>query len=293
MWQGETPFTVSGLPSAAVQIAVGRGSFALLDDGSIWAWASGDQSTPAQVDAYGAVPGRHLYSNVQGSEFVVHMGAAMSDGAATGENAAHETQLGAATVQVASSERPAEAGEGHTLVLEGEAGFFPASFSVLSGPCTISDSGRCVGRPGGYLPNEDCDIVVVGEGGTTSGCPVFDLNDNNCQHYCPGDYITLGDTPTSVTQGNGNEQPFVGTVYTNGGGPCSGPGGGGCDVGHLCPAGVTLATDDHVRFHSDSGVQGSRGLLSSSHSESACAERGDCGLPWSSNGLGGGWQICF
>ena len=44
------------------------------------------------------------------------------------------------------------------------------------------------------------DIVVVGAGGTISSCPVFDLNDNNCQHYCPGDYITLGDTPTSVTQ---------------------------------------------------------------------------------------------
>ena len=122
MRKGETPFTVSGLPSAAVQIAVGRGSFALLDDGSIWAWVSGDQSSPAQVDAYGSVPGRHLYSNVQGSEFVVHMGTAISNGAATGANSAHETQLRGATVQVASSERPSDAGEGHTLVLEGEAG---------------------------------------------------------------------------------------------------------------------------------------------------------------------------
>eukprot|EP01050_Picozoa_sp_SAG11_P036343 SAG11_NODE_13780_length_640_cov_0.658041_2_plen_151_part_01 len=36
-------------------------------------------------------------------------------------------------------------------------------FEVVSGPCTLNHAGRCVGRwPGGYLPNEDCEIIPAG-----------------------------------------------------------------------------------------------------------------------------------
>ena len=38
-------------------------------------------------------------------------------------------------------------------------------FAVTSGPCTVSDGGRCVGRPEGYGPDEDCAITVGGGGG--------------------------------------------------------------------------------------------------------------------------------
>eukprot|EP01052_Picozoa_sp_SAG31_P056372 SAG31_NODE_16107_length_722_cov_1.654896_1_plen_209_part_10 len=39
-------------------------------------------------------------------------------------------------------------------------------FEIRSGPCTVAETaGRCVGRwPGGYLPNESCEITVAGPG---------------------------------------------------------------------------------------------------------------------------------
>ena len=46
----------------------------------------------------------------------------------------------------------------------------PPVFTVLGGPCTVSDAGRCVGMPDGYGvgkaargDSEDCQIVVDGE----------------------------------------------------------------------------------------------------------------------------------
>ena len=63
-----TPTTVSALPSAAVQVAAGAyGSYAMLVDGSIWAWGTnnvgqlGDGTTtymyrlsPVRIEGYGA-----------------------------------------------------------------------------------------------------------------------------------------------------------------------------------------------------------------------------------------------
>ena len=66
---------------------------------------------------------------------------------------------------------------------EGEANVFDVSnggqmpfFLVLSGPCTMAEDGRCVGRwPSGYFADEDCIIAVAGAGvGLLGGCP--DLN---------------------------------------------------------------------------------------------------------------------
>jgi hypothetical protein len=46
------------------------------------------------------------------------------------------------------------------------------TFIVVSGPCTLAEGGRCVGRwPGGYLPNEDCQIMVAREG-QLGACPM-------------------------------------------------------------------------------------------------------------------------
>jgi hypothetical protein len=47
-------------------------------------------------------------------------------------------------------------------------------FLVLSGPCTVSESGRCVGRARGYTPDEACAIVVGGGLGVLEPCGVFD-----------------------------------------------------------------------------------------------------------------------
>jgi hypothetical protein len=46
-------------------------------------------------------------------------------------------------------------------------------FLVLSGPCELSEGGRCVGRPGRYDPDERCVILVGGSGGVLGPCTVF------------------------------------------------------------------------------------------------------------------------
>eukprot|EP01051_Picozoa_sp_SAG22_P016746 SAG22_NODE_2431_length_2580_cov_1.862555_3_plen_212_part_00 len=67
-------------------------------------------------------------------------------------------------------------------------GTLPPFFNVLSGPCTVAvvDRHFCVGRwPGGYLPNEDCEIAVAWADGPIGLCPVFDT--------AYGDSLTLHD----------------------------------------------------------------------------------------------------
>ena len=56
---------------------------------------------------------------------------------------------------------------------EGSLAFEGPVFSVTSGPCTVSEVGRCVGRPQGYGPSEECTITVRG-GGVLAACAVFD-----------------------------------------------------------------------------------------------------------------------
>jgi hypothetical protein len=71
----------------------------------------------------------------------------------------------------------------------------PGIFAVVSGPCVVSEGGHCVGRPGGDLPSEACEITVGGGGGVLGPCGVFDafgadfvlLPDGSSHHYsdCP------------------------------------------------------------------------------------------------------------
>eukprot|EP01046_Picozoa_sp_COSAG06_P020093 COSAG06_NODE_1457_length_9417_cov_58.780425_4_plen_316_part_00 len=93
------------------------------------------------------------------------------------------------------------------------------TFVVLSGPCAVSEGGRCVGRPGGYLPSEACEIAVGGGGGVLGACGVFDT--------FRGDYVTLPD----------------------------GSSHGGSD----CPAGAVLAAGGSVGWASDGSNQGNNG----------------------------------
>eukprot|EP01050_Picozoa_sp_SAG11_P022171 SAG11_NODE_4121_length_2055_cov_3.667178_1_plen_131_part_00 len=117
-------------------------------------------------------------------------------------------------------------------------------FTVLSGPCTLAAEGRCVGRwPGGYLPNENCDILVVG-GGVLGPCPVFTLSMGDIQGY--HDIVTTPDGVEHVSQ--------------------------------WCPAGTVLGPG-HVTWQSNDHDQGS-------------PVPGADGT-FSSDGAGGGWQICF
>ena len=92
------------------------------------------------------------------------------------------------------------------------------TFVVVSGPCTLAEGGKCVGRwPGGYLPNEQCEITTAGAGGGVLGpCPAFDTQG--------GDYLTLPD--------------------------------GTQKYGSICPVGTFIAPGVNLTWHSDSSAQG-------------------------------------
>eukprot|EP01046_Picozoa_sp_COSAG06_P004741 COSAG06_NODE_203_length_20332_cov_14.679978_9_plen_222_part_00 len=123
-------------------------------------------------------------------------------------------------------------------------------FTVSSGPCVVSEGGRCVGRPGGYLPSEACEIAVSGAGGVLGACGVFDT-----EACC--DVVTLPD--------------------------------GSSHYGSHCPAGAVLAAGGSVGWTSDTASQGNHG----GGYDNGCDAKGLCGLAYTPNGLGGGWQICF
>eukprot|EP01052_Picozoa_sp_SAG31_P003088 SAG31_NODE_115_length_24128_cov_47.693912_11_plen_1303_part_00 len=133
--------------------------------------------------------------------------------------------------------------------------FVPAVFFVvLSGPCTVDEGGRCVGRwPGGYGPDEDCEIVVAG-GGVLGDCPVFDTEGGL-------DYLTL---PSGRYRLHNSQY-----------------------AGDECPARQELAAGQILAWHSNSDNQGG----SPGYNQHGWLNGN--GLPHSVHGLGGGWQVCF
>ena len=136
-----TPATVSALPSAAVQIAAGGwSSYAMLVDGSVWAWGYnawgqlGDGTTtnrlsPVRIEGYGADTAMRLPpGGAYGTMFVV-----APDGTAMGSGENNNGQLGNGESGSGTNVRTAGAipelgggiveiarGGGHTLVLKGE-----------------------------------------------------------------------------------------------------------------------------------------------------------------------------
>eukprot|EP01045_Picozoa_sp_COSAG04_P037768 COSAG04_NODE_9813_length_830_cov_1.240766_1_plen_187_part_00 len=56
-----------------------------------------------------------------------------------------------------------------------------------------------------------------------------------------------------------------------------------------CPVGAALAVGDALSWTSDGAYQGSVAGLP----DNGCAAKSTCGLPYSNQGLGGGWQLCF
>ena len=123
-----TPATVSALPSAAVQIAAGdRSSYAMLVDGSVWAWGynvwgqlgdgtSTNRLSPVRIEGYGADTAMRLPpggATARDMFVVAADGTAMGSGSGYGSTAGAVPQLGGGIVQIAR-------GEQHTLVLKGE-----------------------------------------------------------------------------------------------------------------------------------------------------------------------------
>jgi hypothetical protein len=152
-------------------------------------------------------------------------------------------------------------------------------FTVLSGPCSISSDGRCVGRPDGYRSSESCEISA-GAGGPLT-CPLFDTEQGGGSNSAYGnDYVTLdawGPPSTVAASLDGGHH----SRWFNPDRPCSQT---GClDVLSTsgCPEGVLLAPGATVGWTSSYAGQGG----------------GHGGLPATSNGndddVGGGWLICF
>ena len=57
---------------------------------------------------------------------------------------------------------------------------------------------------------------------------------------------------------------------------------------------TVLLSGDALGWASDGGGQGSVGAPSYSYIHpNGCAAKGTCGAPYSYDGLGGGWQLCF
>jgi hypothetical protein len=134
--------------------------------------------------------------------------------------------------------------------------FCPATFIVLSGPCTLAEGGRCVGRwPGGYLPDEDCEIAVAGGGGVLGPCPVFDTDGS--------DKLTL---PDGVNYDGSNCPAGGENSNANGNWP-------------------VLTTGQTLHWHSNADTQGHGQAPVRGSNEQT--QRGINMQP------GGGWQVCF
>eukprot|EP01046_Picozoa_sp_COSAG06_P020233 COSAG06_NODE_1475_length_9337_cov_6.585733_1_plen_429_part_10 len=148
-----------------------------------------------------------------------------------------------------------------TKTHEGSLSFGRPVFNVSSGPCEISQGGRCVGRPQGYLPTEDCAITVSGGGGVLAPCSVFDMDGFGS---ASGDIVTV-----------------LGQVHSN----------------SDCPTGVALSTDNTVSWFSDDFGQGNPDWYLLGYPDgngNGCGPKGICGpAAWSRTEVGGGWELCF
>lgn len=133
-----TPYTVA-LPSRAVQIAAGKSSsYALLDDGYVWAWGANnvgqlgdgtttDRHSPVRIDGYGADTGMRL---ALGGTRASTMFVVATNGTAIGNGHNDYGQLGnGETGSLLTAGAIPELGGGivevarglkHTLVLKGE-----------------------------------------------------------------------------------------------------------------------------------------------------------------------------
>lgn len=160
-----------------------------------------------------------------------------------------------------------------SLALEGSLTVGAPTFAVTSGrSCTDVGPLRDDGRPtGACITYDDTPPCIVTEAGRCVGRP---------QGYGPSERCTI-------------------EVVGSGGGVLA-----ACDVfdmyDHItlpdgsqrseCPVGVTLVVGDIVEWSSDTGVQGT---IRADGIPSWCTAKGNCGLPRSEAGIGGGWQLCF
>ena len=150
-------------------------------------------------------------------------------------------------------------------------------------PCHVSEGGRCVGRAQGYGPDESCTIVVGGGGGSLGPCGVFDADAVYGVYFSGAATYGLSFVP-------GGTPPDDGRTVVHVAGDFIGLPDGMRHFGSNCPTGVLLGPGDAIEWASGGNAQGGTGQRLP---DNGCATKGSCGLPSSTDGVGGGWQICF
>ena len=94
--------------------------------------------------------------------------------------------------------------------------------------------------------------------------------------YPDGDSVTLADLGSGVEHGDSDWK----ATWSSGGAE---------HHGSDCPVGVALAPGDAIAWNSNDWGQGSVG----GNRDNGCVAKSTCGLHVSSDGLGGGWELCF
>ena len=102
------------------------------------------------------------------------------------------------------------------------------AFTVNSGPCTILQSGQCVGRPNGYDSNEVCQITVTSSQ-VLGACPIFDTEASWDHLTIQGADYDGDDCPQGILLDAGSVIEWTSDWSSNGDGweICIEPGGGG------------------------------------------------------------------
>ena len=215
---------ISGDPSLATAPSWGSGGFTVGEMGSLsLSYVQIDAGASIIVTSGGLLSLARLALPVSAlGTAVVGMSGAGSQLVLEAVTVTERAELGALTGTVTARR------EGEATVLDPLDLRLPPFFKVLTGPCTTAIVGDqfCVGRwPGGYEPNEDCQILLTGGGGVLGGCPVFDLQGVGSGPSRP-DYLTMPD---------------------------------GSRYGEACPTGTTLAAGQTLAWHADGHDQGDDG----------------------------------
>eukprot|EP01050_Picozoa_sp_SAG11_P018800 SAG11_NODE_2899_length_2853_cov_2.525073_1_plen_705_part_10 len=116
----------------------------------------------------------------------------------------------------------------------------PGQFEVLLGPCEVTESGRCVGRPNGYGDHGEACLIEVVKGGSLDVSSVFQTVDygSHQSQSCP--WEARRDAVTFNTSGNIYSGGTGCGANTYAPGFCTGP----------PPTGMVVPTGDRVTWHS-------------------------------------------
>ena len=164
------------------------------------------------------------------------------------------------------------AGAGSTLVFAAVSVPEHPEWGALTGTVTAAADGPPVFDPPGFILDSEPYFKVL-----SGPCTTALVDGHFCVGRWPGGYLPSEDCEIAVAGGAGALGPCpVFDINDLGGDSLTLPDGSRHSRAD-CPAGAALAAGQRLAWHSDDGYQGENGN----------------GLPQSSSGAGGGWQVCF